>query len=49
MFYSVTFKDANNQAVSARLVKEVQAANPTFTSADIRCKSAIASVALFES
>lgn len=38
--FSVTFRDATNQAVSCRLVKEVRGLNPTFDAADIRGKFA---------
>lgn len=37
-FISVTFRDATNQAVACRLVKEVRGLNPTFDAADIRGK-----------
>lgn len=35
-YISVTFRDATNQAVAFRLVKEVRGLNPTFHAADIR-------------
>ena len=41
IFYSISFKDTTNQAVTARLVKEVQALNSKFIAADIRSTCAI--------
>lgn len=36
VYYRVTFKDRDNQAIVARLVKEVHGLNPNFTAAEIR-------------
>ena len=40
-FYSVTFTDSANKTVTTRLIKEVQAQNPTFQASDIHCKSTL--------
>ena len=38
LVYSITFKDLKNQKIVTRVIKEVQALNPSFTLADIRSK-----------
>lgn len=35
-FYSVTFTDSANKAITTRLIKEVQAQNPSFQASDIQ-------------